>query len=104
MEPTWRRRANHVSSSRRAVGGHLWVEGGELRFEPHKVDRALAAQGWSVPLDAIDAVVVVGRRPVSHFFAGGLRRQLGVEAGGETTCFVLNGVEKAAAELRALIG
>ena len=75
-----------------------------MRFEPHAIDRALWARGWSVGFDEVDAVEVARRRPFSHVFGAGFRRQLCVEAGGVRTYFVVNRVEDAVAELRRLMG
>lgn len=101
-EPRWSRRANFVTSPFRAVGGRLLVDGGRLRFQPHALDRALAGRDWGIGLDEITAIEVAPRRPLSHLFGAGLRRQLCVEGAGTRACFVVNGVEQAAAELRAL--
>jgi hypothetical protein len=101
---TWTKRANLIVSPRRALGGRLFVDGLRLRFEPHAIDRALAGRPWSVEFDEIRSIEVAPRRPFSHLFAAGLRRQLCVVTDDERTYFVVNGVEKAAAELRALTG
>jgi hypothetical protein len=92
-----------VTSPWRAVGGHLKVDAGRLSFEPHGFDRALAGRSWSVPLTAVSSVQVAKRRPFSHLFGAGLRRQLCVEAKSESAYFVVNRVEQLAAELRALV-
>jgi hypothetical protein len=93
-----------VTSRVRALGGRLVVDGGQLRFEPHAIDRALAGKAWSVGLDEITSIEVTPRRPLSHVFGAGLRRQLHVEGAGTEAYFVINGAEQAAAELRALTG
>ena len=102
QELSWR--ANHVSSRWRAVGGHLRVDGRTLRFAPHGFDRALAASDWSVEADDITAVGVAPRQPFSHVFGAGLRHRLYVEAGGATTYFVVNRVERVAEEIRDALG
>jgi hypothetical protein len=100
--PSWR--ANHITSRWRAVGGHLRVIGATLQFEPHGFDRALAARDWSATADEITAVGVAPRRLASHFSGAGLRRQLYVDAGGETAYFVVNSVERVAEEIRDALG
>jgi hypothetical protein len=97
-------RANHVSSSVRAVGGKLAIEDDRLVFRPHAFDEALAAREWSVALSDIAAVEVVPRAPFSHLFVAGLRRQLAITAGGEETRFIVNRVERVAEEIRAAAG
>jgi hypothetical protein len=97
-------RANHVTSRFRAVGGHLVVEERTLRFRPHGFDRALAAKDWSVGADDVTAIGVAPKRPTSNLFGAGLRRQLYVEAGGETQYFVVNKVERVAEEIRDALG
>ncbi|HZC13115.1 MAG TPA: hypothetical protein VE270_03755 [Thermoleophilaceae bacterium] len=99
----WTRRANRVTSAWRAVGGRLIVDGRKLRFEPHGFDRALAADDWSVDLGEIDRVEVAPRRPLSHVFGAGFRRQLCVEAGEEKTFFVVNRAEDVVSELQAML-
>jgi hypothetical protein len=84
------------------LGGRLIVDGGQLRFEPHAIDRALAGKGWSINLEEITSIQVMPPRPLSHLFGAGLRRQLCVEGAGTTAYFIVNGVDQAAAELRAL--
>jgi len=100
----WKRRANHVSSRVRAVGGRLTVEGEDLVFRPHGLDRALAGKDLTVPLREITGFRTVGIAPL-ELFAGGLRRRLAIEtAGGATHLFVVSRPEAAADELRALAG
>ena len=98
----WSRRANHVTSVWRAVGGKLVVVDGRLSFEPHGFDRALAAQSWSVALDEIREIRVAPRRPLSHAFGAGLRRQLSVVGPDGEAFFVVNGVERVVRELDEL--
>jgi hypothetical protein len=93
-------RATHVTSRWRTVGGHLSIADGILRFEPH----AFAARDWSATANEITAVGVAPQRPASHVLGAGLRRQLSVEAGGETAYFVVNGVERVAEEIRDALG
>jgi hypothetical protein len=95
-------RANRVTSPWRAVGGRLAVAGRSLRFEPHAVDRVMAASGWGVSLDQVSSVDIAPRRPFSHLFGAGLRRQLRITARDQTAYFVVNSVDQVAAELRAL--
>jgi hypothetical protein len=102
QQTPWSRRANLITSPFRAVGGRLLVDGGRLRFEPNAIDRALAGKEWSIDLDDITAVSAAPRRPFSHAFGAGLRRQLCVEGAGTKAYFVVNGVDQAVAELRAL--
>jgi hypothetical protein len=97
-------RANHISSTVRAVGGKLSIEGDRLVFRPHAFDKALAAREWGVALSEISAVEVAPRAPLSHLFAAGLRRQLAITAGGEETRFIVNRVERVADEIRAAAG
>jgi len=87
-----------VTSRWRAVGGRLTVEDDTLRFEPHRVDRALRGKPLIVALADIEDVTVAPRRPFSNI--AGLRRQLGVQVGGEQTYFVVNRVEPVAEDLR----
>lgn len=101
-EPQWSRRANFVTSAVRALGGRLVVDGGQLRFEPHAIDRALAGKAWSIDLDEVTSIEVTPRRPLSHLFGAGLRRQLCVEGAGTKAYFIVNGVDQVAAELREL--
>jgi hypothetical protein len=103
-EPQWSRRANFITSQVRAVGGRLVVDGRQLRFEPHAIDRALAGKGWSIDLDEVTAIQVTPRRPLSHLFGAGLRRQLCVEGADTKAYFIVNRVDDVAAELRALSG
>ncbi len=98
MQSDWSVRANRVTSRLRAVGGHLTVEGDTLRFEPHRVDRALRGTPLIVALADIDEVSVAPRRPFSNI--AGLRRQLVVQVGGQRTYFVVNRVEQVAEDLR----
>ncbi|MGN6167268.1 MAG: hypothetical protein ACTHQQ_03730 [Solirubrobacteraceae bacterium] len=100
----WSRRANFITSRVRAVGGRLVVDGRQLRFEPHAIDRALAGKSWSISLDEVTAIQVVPARPLSHLFGAGLRRQLCVEGAGTKAFFIVNGADQAAEELRALTG
>jgi hypothetical protein len=95
-------RANRVTSPWRPVGGRLAITGRRLRFEPHAVDRAVAATGWSVNLDEVSAVDIAPRRPFSHLFGAGFRRQLRITEGDQTAYFVVNSVAEVAAVLRAL--
>lgn len=101
-EARWSRRANLITSPFRAVGGRLFVDDSRLRFEPNAVDRALAGKAWSVGLDEITAVEAAPRRPFSHVFGAGLRRQLRVEGAGAEAYFIVNRVDEVVAELRAL--
>jgi hypothetical protein len=86
------------------VGGRLVVDGGQLRFEPHAIDRALAGKGWSINLDEVTSIQVIPPRPLSHLFGAGLRRQLCVEGAGTEAYFIVDRADQAAAELRALAG
>jgi hypothetical protein len=99
----WSRRANYTTSRWRAVGGHLRVREGRLIFEPHGFDKALAGRGWGAALGEIEAIGVAPRDPFGHPFGGGLRKRLRVTAGGEEAYFVVNRVERVAAELSAMI-
>jgi hypothetical protein len=101
-EAGWSRRANFITSRVRAVGGRLVVDGGQLRFVPHAIDRALAGKGWSIDLDEVTSIQVMPPRPLSHLFGAGLRRQLCVEGTGTKAYFIVNGADQVAAELRAL--
>ena len=100
----WSRRANFVTSSVRAVGGRLVVDGRQLRFEPHAIDRALAGKACIIDLDEVTSIQVLPRRPLSHLFGAGLRRQLCVEGAGTEAYFIVNRVDQVAAELQALTG
>jgi hypothetical protein len=97
-QQSWR--ANRITSFVRAVGGRLSVEDGRLVFQPNAIDRSLRAGEWSVALSEIAAVDVAPRRPASHLFGAGLRRQLRIRAHGEETHFIVNGVDDVAAALR----
>jgi len=55
-----------------------------------------------VPLADVRSVEVADRRPVSHFFAAGIRRHLRVNVEGESRYFVVRDVDALAAELAAL--
>jgi hypothetical protein len=92
-----------VVSPRRAVGGRLSVGDGELRFAPHALDRAFAAVDRHIALDEITGVSVAPRR-FSHRNAGGLRRRLCVETADGPVSFVVNHVDRVAADLRVRIG
>jgi hypothetical protein len=98
-DASWR--ANHVTSTARAVGGKIEVDGDSITFRPHGFDRALAAKPWSAPLAGL-TVAIAPRRPLSHIFGAGLRRQLVLTAGGEDQHFIVNRVDRVADEIRAL--
>jgi hypothetical protein len=95
-------RANHITSAARAVGGKLLVDGDTIAFRPHRFDAALAAHPWSAPLAEI-VVSVAPRKPLSHAFGAGLRRQLCLTAGGEEHYFIINRVDRVAEEIEALV-
>jgi hypothetical protein len=98
-DTSWR--ANYVTSSTRAVGGRLTVEDGTVTFRAHAFDRALAGRSWSAPLADV-TVSIAPRRPLSHLFAAGLRRQLVLSSGGEDQHFIVNRVDRVADAIRAL--
>jgi hypothetical protein len=98
-DTSWR--ANHVTSVGRAVGGKLSVEADTIIFRPHGFDRALAAKDWSAPLADV-SVSVAPRRPLSHLFGAGLRRQLSLTADDKDRRFVVNHVDRVADAIRAL--
>jgi hypothetical protein len=100
-DTSWR--ANHITSVGRAVGGKLNVEAGTITFRPHRFDRALAATDWSAPLAGL-SVSVADRRPLSHLFGAGLRRQLCLSSDGDDHHFVVNHVDRVADAIRALTG
>lgn len=98
-DASWR--ANYITSTARAVGGRLKVEGDTVSFRAHAVDRALAGRSWSAALDGV-TVSVAPRRPLSHLFLAGLRRQLVLSSDGEDQYFIVNHVDRVADEIRAL--
>jgi hypothetical protein len=101
--PLWEKRANHTSSSRRAVGGHLRVAGDTLTFSPHGFDRAFGAKNVAIRLADIQAFEV---EPVNlgHFRGGGLRKRLAVVTrDGHRELFVVNNLGKTIDELRGLV-
>lgn len=98
-DASWR--ANYITSTTRAVGGRLAVEGDVVTFRPHAFDRALAGRSWSAPLAGV-TVSVAPRRPLSHLFGAGLRRQLVLSSDGEDQHFIVNHVDRVADEIRAL--
>ena len=102
--PAWSRRANRITSRWRAVGGKLFADAQSVRFQPNAFDRALAGREWSAGASAIRSIDVAPRRPGSHMFGAGLRRQLRIETADGDEYFVVNHVEDAAAELRRLLG
>jgi hypothetical protein len=56
-----------------------------------------------VALGDVDRVEVAPRRPFSHVFGAGLRRQLCIETRGEKSFFVVNRVDDVAAELKSML-
>lgn len=85
-------RANRAQSSRRAVGGHLYLTDQRLLFEPHGFDAGLAGRGAAVPLRDITDVTRVPR-DLGHLFGGGLRSRLAVATTRETHLFVVNDLD-----------
>ena len=99
-DTSWR--ANYITSTTRAVGGRLTVEGDAVSFRAHAVDRALAGRSWSAPLAGV-TVSIAPRRPLSHLFLAGLRRQLVLSSDGEDQYFIVNHVDRVADEIQALV-
>ncbi len=99
-EPTsWR--AKRGAAGGGAGGGELHLEQDRVVFEPHALDRALAAQTWELPRARLTHVEVAGREPRSHLFGAGLRRQLRLlGADGQEARFVVNDVEDVAEAIR----
>jgi hypothetical protein len=98
----WRIRANVTSSRWRAVGGHLQVEDGRLRFEPHGFDAATGGRGVDVDLRDVHEVDVA---PLAgDVFGGGLRRRLRVRLrDGTDVLFVVSRVRQRVEELTAAV-
>ena len=82
--------ANHTQSSRRAVGGHLYLTTQRVIFEPHGLDAALEGSYWWAMLDRISDV---GRqkRDFSQPLGGSFRDRLKIVLNdGTEELFVLN--------------
>jgi len=93
---------NRTQSSKRAVGGKLWVTTHRLVFLPHRLDAATGGQGWVAPRSE---VVEVGRQEAGgDSFGGGLRARLQITlASGDRQLFVVNNLDRVVADLSAAL-
>jgi hypothetical protein len=104
VEPGWSRRANHMSSRWRALGGKLDVTPeDELRFVPHGVDRATGGLTWRARRDEIGGVDVEPRS-LKHNLGGLSRKQLRVTlTDGTAHFFVVNKLADIVGPLRVWV-
>ena len=91
--------ANHSSSSRRAVGGRLFVTNQSIQFSPHRLDALLRAKRLRIELADVEAVQVKAKDG-SDLFGGGLRDRLQIRTPDNTFVFVVNRVDERIEELK----
>lgn len=98
----WPMLANRTQGLR-AVGGHLDVTDGVLRFTPNAFDAVTGGKPLEVPLTQVASVgTEPGRWALSELFSGGLRTRLAVDlADGTRERFVVWDPNAAVAKLRA---
>lgn len=91
-DDSWSVRAN-MSQDWRAVGGKLTVDGGQVAFAPHGLDRSTGGKPFDRPLTDLASIDLAPRE--LHPFNGGLRRRLRLRmSDGLEAMFVVNGPAK----------
>lgn len=96
----WKTAANRVISPQMTSGGQLVVTDRRVLFQPNRFDAVIGRKPWECPIDTVAGVETVGRDKA--VLAGGLRERLGIETTDGVEVFVVNNLEKKAAELRDL--
>ena len=93
--------ANRSQSSKRAVGGKLFVTNKRCIFTPHLLDYYTGGKICELPLDEIG---FVGVQPAGgDTFGGGLRSRLRIEHTNGIELFVVNKLSDVIANLQVLI-
>jgi hypothetical protein len=92
--------ANH-SAGARAVGGRVTVTSDALHFTPNRLDRLTGGKPLRLDRWSVHRFTVGQRTTADGPFSGGRRKRLEVHGADGRLAFVVNGVERRIAELRA---